>query len=55
VLAEVAFEGRAIVDVRAVGVLKIGQFADQCLFERLFGHDCLLSGVSVFWPPAERL
>jgi hypothetical protein len=25
------------------------------LFERLFGHDYLLSGVSVFWPPAERL
>ncbi len=40
-------------DVGAVGVFEIGQLADQCLFEFLFGHDHRLSGGSFFLAPAE--
>lgn len=30
----------AVAYIRAIGVFKIGQCADQCLFQLLFGHNC---------------
>ena len=48
-VAEVAFQGGSVADVLAVGVFEIGQFADKCLFEFLFGHDYRLSGGRTFF------
>jgi hypothetical protein len=54
VVAEVAFDGGSVADVGAIGVFEIGQFADQRLFELLFGHGYQLSRVLLFLTLAER-